>query len=277
MWKWIFSIVIISSFISYVEKDNINCSEVILASSNPVEQRSQEYYKYLSTTVRIWSNETYGSGTIIYFDSKYAYISSCGHLWKKNKTSAELKKNPSSCQITVWYHNEKKLSSPKNYKAEILFTSNSYGNDCSLLRFIPDWKPNYYPIAPLDYKIKNGMKLHSIGCDGTREVAHYAVEAVGFNEGGDLVTHKNSPRPGRSGGGLISDDDYYVGICWGTNNSQGLGVGYFTPLKIIHKKYKENGYEWLLNIFIARKIPIIDENNNRISVDENYIPLPGTK
>src|SRR5690606_24051907 len=131
-----------------------------------------------------------------------------------------------------------------------------------LLKFKPDWVPDYFPIASTDYDIKIGSKQHSTGCDLGNEVAHYEVEVVG-TRGSDLVTRNNSPRPGRSGGGLLSDDGYYIGTCWGTSDYSGTGVGYFTPLSSIHDVYSRNGYEWILEVGfgLANQIPIRDQNN----------------
>jgi len=199
----------------------------------------------------------------------------CGHLWSGSRSADELKRRPVYAKVITWYKNQNKLSSKKSYKAQVLFWSNVRGKDSSLLKFKPDWQPNYFPIATLDYEIIEGMKLHSVGCDGGREVAHYDVEFVNFR-GSDLVTRFNSPRPGRSGGGLLSTDGFYVGTCWGTSSYSGNGVGYFTPLASIHKVFSNNGYDWLLNkATIARRIPIRDYKNPNQTFPGDYLPIPG--
>jgi hypothetical protein len=102
------------------------------------------------------------------------------------------------------------------------------------------------------------------------------VEIVG-PRGNDLITTKNSPRPGRSGGGLLSNDGYYIATCWGTSDTTGGGgIGYFTPLSSIHQIYKSNGYGWLLEVnnIWARKIPILDVNNPQGTYPKDYVPIP---
>lgn len=246
----------------------------------PIEQRNREFIEYLSASVKISSNGASGSGTICYYDSKenWAYVVSCGHLWSGDKDYSS--KNKHKAKIIVWYHNENKLESSKNYEAEILFWSNKRGYDCSLLRFKPDWIPNYFPIASIDYKIKKESKLNSLGCDGGNEVARYEVSFLEYR-GIDLITEKNSPRPGRSGGGLITDTNWIVGICWGTSDVvSGNGIGYFTPLSSIHEVFIKNDHEWLLrfNEFSGRNIPIHDWDNNEKNKDFewNFIPVPTT-
>lgn len=242
----------------------------------PIEERNEKYRKWLSTGLKIQTNNASGSGTIIYFDSRdgYAYIQSCGHLWSGNMTAEEGKNRKITCKIITWYHNNIKLTPPKDYSAEVLYYSNTRGRDCSLLRFKPDWTPIYLPIAPADFVIEEGIKLHSVGCDGGREVAHYDVRYIGM-QGNDLTTTENSPRPGRSGGGLMTEY-YYIGICWGTTDISGNGNGFFTPLQSLREYNDKNGFGWLNEAGInwAQQIPIIDHNNPQQKYPKDYIPLP---
>jgi len=244
----------------------------------PQEERGIEFRKYLAASLKISVSGASGSGTLIYYDPKTheAYVTSCGHLWSGTKSAPEVAKSPVNCTVITWYKNLEKLNEPQSYPAQVLFWSNVRGYDCSLLKFKPDWVPEYFPIAPVDYIIAPGTHQHSLGCDGGREVAHYDVEIVG-PRGDDLITTKNSPRPGRSGGGLMSNDGYYIATCWGTSDTTGGGgIGYFTPLKSIHQVYKNNGYGWLLavNNVWARKIPIYDRNNPQGTYPGDYVPLP---
>ena len=246
---------------------------------DPQEQRGPQFARWLAPSFKIRVSGASGSGTLVYFDqqSGYGYVASCGHLWNGNRSAQELQRNPVSCKVITWYHNETKLDSPKEYPAEVLFWSNTRGWDSSLIRFKPDWTPKkWFPIAALDHNIPVGSRLHSCGCDGGREVAHYDVEVVGMRSN-DLITRYNSPRPGRSGGGLMDDGGWYVGTCWGTSDTQGNGIGYFTPLSSIHEVYTRNGYDWILNVRksnIAQSIPIFDWNNPQQQWPAEHIPIP---
>lgn len=242
----------------------------------PYERRDEQVRKWLAAGVKISVQNASGSGTIIYYDSKegYAYVQSCGHLWTGNMTAEQAKKKKLTCSIITWYHNEIKLEETKSYPAEVLYYFNNRGYDCSLLRFKPDWVPQYFAISPPDFQFVPNMILHSVGCDGGREIAHYDVRYLGY-KGIDIVTTENSPRPGRSGGGLMSED-YYVGICWGTTDIDGNGNGLFTPLNTLRKLNEQEGYGWLNDIGIswARQLPIIDRNNPQGVYPPDYIPLP---
>lgn len=246
----------------------------------PIEQRGPQWAKYLAASVKIQCPDCSGSGTIIYYDEKTntAWVATCGHLWNGHMNGDEGRQRNVACKVVTWYHNEQKLAEPKSYPARVHFYMSGGGGDTGLVSFQPDWKPEYFPIAPLDYKIEPGTRLHSCGCDGGREVAHYDVRVTGYS-GNNLNTVENSPRPGRSGGGLMSDDGYYVATCWGTSSYSGNGEGYFTRLSLIHSMWNQFGYGFLLNIepALARKIPVIDRNSPQGNYPKEYILLPRKK
>ncbi len=247
-----------------------------LTGGVPVPERDEKHNRWLSASVGVKVRGGVGSGTIVYYDSKegYAYVQSCGHLWKG---AIDSRVTRSGCELLVWYHNDKKLSSPETYKAEILYSNGDvWTNDVSLLRFKPNWAPNYMPIAPLDYKLVTNTMLHSLGCDKSQEVAHYAVKYIGFDMNKVLyATTENSPRPGRSGGGLMNDD-YLIGICRSTSNVDGTGTGFFTKLGTIHKANTDHGYDFLNKVsgMLVRKIPVIDRNGPQGKYSPDYIPVP---
>lgn len=248
----------------------------------PVENRSREYIKWLQSSFKISVGGGSGSGTLCYYEpsSNTAYIISCGHLWSGN-----MRANQSNvwANVITWYHNEKKLPAPRSYPAKVVFYSNDAGYDCSLLAFRPDWIPQiYYPIARAK-QFKRGERFHSVGCDHGEEVADYVVELIDIapdpRGGLALVTQYNSPRPGRSGGGLMDQNGYFLGICWATSRKDGTGTGYFTPLEAIQAVYTREGYGFLLNQplpGLARKIPILDHNKPGRRFREDYIILPNS-
>lgn len=238
------------------------------------EERDEKYEDLLRVSVKVSVQGSAGSGTICHYDpeSGMAYILSCGHLWSGDRSYDP--SNPSRAKITVWYQEGSRLNRPATYEAEALFWSNSRGHDVSLLRFRPDWTPRYAQIVPATY-IKPGTRLNSMGCDGGGEVARYEV-VVDEGGGMDIVTRLNSPRPGRSGGGLLTDDCLIVGVCWGTSDtSSGDGTGFFTPLASCRETFKKSGFEWLFNpLSDARAIPIVDRDHPAKSLDLHYLPLP---
>jgi hypothetical protein len=247
----------------------------------PVEQRGPEYKRWLQNSFKIRVPGASGSGTLCWYDrgTNTAWVISCGHLWSGTRSAQSLRSDPpNGVFISTWYQNDIKLPRARSYLAKVHFYSNRDGYDISLLSFNPDWIPEgYFPIAPPNYVVRPGQMAHSMGCDKGSEVAHYSVEIIG-RRGEDLVTRRNSPRAGRSGGGLVDDSGYYIGICWGTSDYSGTGVGYFTPLPAINQHFQNEGFGFLLNRpppFNARRIPIYDHMKPGTQYPPEYIPLPG--
>jgi hypothetical protein len=239
----------------------------------PNEQRDERYARFLSASVKISVNGSAGSGTICYYDSSsgWAYVASCGHLWSGSRSYGDGLQE--KARVIVWRHNEARLEEPREYDAEVLFWSNERGYDSSLLRFKCDWKPEYFPIS-YNFNLKKGDILNSMGCDGGREVARYEVRFV-EKRNIDIITELNSPRPGRSGGGLITNGGELVGICWGTSDTSGKGIGYFTPFSSIKAVFSKNNHGWLLKVKRnAETVPIIDWDRPGTKYEGAFIPLP---
>lgn len=209
----------------------------------PIANRTASVENFLSSSVKIRTVDSIGSGTIIYFDSKsgFAYVQSCGHLWNNPTKNAEVVKNQ------------------KTHQAEILYCSNE--DDVSLLRFKPDWIPNYFSLAVSNYQLSPGTQLHSTGCDGDAEPADYIVNVL-YVDNDQIFTTRNSPRPGRSGGGLLSDDGSFLGVCRATSDPEGKGIGLFVSLQTVKRLNLKYGYGWLneVNEDLLDQIPIIDHN-----------------
>ena len=245
-----------------------------LVASAPNEQRDEKYIGLLGISLKIHVNGASGSGTICHYDesSGVAHVISCGHLWSGNMKYTHGSILPRA-KVTTWYKNGKKLNSSESFEAEVLFWSNDRGYDVSLLRFKPDWVPEFAPIDG-SFRLERGTVLNSMGCDGGHEVARYEVEFHKISDM-DIITNKNSPRPGRSGGGLVTDCGRIVGVCWGTSDiHSGNGIGYFTPVSSIKKVFCENQHGWLLDVVGFRHIPILDRDAPGSTYDPDYVPHP---
>ena len=236
------------------------------------EERGPEFRKWLAPSVRIGG----GSGTMCHYDGQWMYVISCGHLFPRGmKTAAQYKNSPSSRTIEVFYQNDVKLDRVKRYKAEVLCHVWQGVWDVSLMRFKPDWhNPRTMSIASDDYELTPETEYHSCGCDGRSEVAHYLVTYLRERERGSvtevLTSTKNGPRRGRSGGGVFTEDGQLVFIC---SRGDG-GAAYWTSLNQIHKFLNQEGFEFVLQGSIARRIPIKDRNGPQKDYPKDYIPLP---
>lgn len=187
----------------------------------------------LQAAIKVISSSNVGSGTIIYHKDKTAYAISAGHLWTEG----------TKCEVEY---------EGKRIPAELFFYEDTPGFDCSLLTFSLDKCPEYFPIAPENHVITVGQQYSSPGCDNNDSPTNYEVEYMGFRklnavEEPVLTTAKNSPKPGRSGGGLL-DNKYLVGVCFATSAQDGTGYGFFTSLSSIRHTFTTRNYEWLLDV-----------------------------
>lgn len=277
--KWIFNAVLLAAMAlplrAGASEKPIFYEGGTVSSASLQEQRDSRYFPLLSMSVKINVSGASGSGTICDFDrsSGVAHVISCGHLWSGNKKYDIKERIRPKAKIVVWYKNSEKLSEPESFDAEVLFWSNDRGYDVSLIRFKPDWEPRFAPIDR-NFVPRQGMVLNSMGCDGGKEVARYGVVFSEYRSP-DIITVRNSPRPGRSGGGLINDEGRLVGVCWGTSDvSSGDGIGYFTPTSSIEKVFEENGYGWLLKVARPKPIPIVDREDKNAVYAPDYVPVP---
>lgn len=253
-------------------------------TGEPTAKRDKQYRLYLQSSVMIKFNDSLASGTICYYDDKTneSYVLSCGHIFKGNMDPQSLETNLLlKTQIIVFYKNNKKLIKPKIYQADVICYNNDY--EISLMKFSPDWViKNYFPIAPSTFKVKQGDVFESTGCDYSSEPASYTVKIVkGMNLGENFITMLNSPRPGRSGGGLLTKGNYCIGIAWGTSEFDGTGYGFFVPLRRIHEYFnKFEEVKWILDVGmydrVINMIPIYNSATGQFhnNPSNGYIPLP---
>lgn len=234
------------------------------------EERGSDFIRWLSSSVRIGG----GSGTMVYYDDtrNEMYVLSCGHLYRMGRGRSGENKKFST--VEVFYQNDKKLPQPKSYKAEYLCHVWDGNYDVSLMKFQPDWKdPWCLPIAPITYKMQVGQWYHNVGCDGMRETAHYLVQFTKERISGvtEIICENNSPRGGRSGGGLISDDGFVVGI----TSRAGSNMGIWSSVQQIHKFLGEEGFQFILEgTMLARRIPIMDRSIRQGKYAKSYMPMP---
>lgn len=250
----------------------LHAVKVSFTGAAPVPNRDESVKKWLIPSVRIRVPGAAGSGTICYYDpvKRVAYVISCAHLFKRGDTQAT---------IEVFYKNNVKLPVPQKYKAKVIsFKVGYYEDDISIMSFEPDWIPDtWFPIAPANHPVVLGDRYFSAGCDSASEVACYFVKP--YEIGSDfLATRENSPRPGRSGGGLMDVDGWYVGICVRTSDVSGNGTGFFVHLKTIHEYCNNNNLAFLLNVQrpndLLSIIPIVDRNGPQGNYPPRYIPVP---
>jgi len=194
----------------------------------------------MQASVRVNHPES-SSGTVIHVaalgDGRYtAYVLSTGHMGKRTEPSVEF-----------FYLDGKKLAKPQTAQGRIVFLVEngvSQGVDFCVIEVDAKGKPAAVPIAKKD--VGKGVTCLSIGCDMGSLPTAYQCKVVKVKKH-QYALERDTPRPGRSGGGLFHDGKL-VGVCWGcyqSGNGQGL-TGMFTRASTIRRLLASAGYENLL-------------------------------
>ena len=247
------------------------------------EERGPEWVRWLSTAVRVNG----ASGTMCHYDrtQNWMYVITAGHLFDK----MQYRLGRTTVRVDVFYWGTQKLARPRTYAAVLLGTvyehdtENHHAYDVALLRFHPDWaNPQYSPIAPKDFKLEFGRYYHSVGCDQVEpmtmsEPAHY-LDMYWYDDpiGSGLtqvMTYKDYPRGGRSGGGVFTDDGQLVFIC-SRRHGEGPKGGSWTSLNQIYHFLNETGYGFVADDIPARRKQIVDLDHPGYAKPREFILVP---
>lgn len=246
-----------------------------------------KYWDLMESSVRIKSEKQaspkneffFGSGTIIYSSNHKNYVLTCGHLFDGKINT---------CMIHIIYLNGKKLETVKEYKAQVVFLS--IAEDVSLVFFTSDEKfLPYKPMAPSQLILKDGDVVESCGADGVlykdkKYMCSYTVQIQLFAD--KIQTHvKNSPTPGRSGGGLMHKN-MIIGVCSGNaggtvrNTPKGKvynydGNGIYINVSVVKRLLKGTKHDWLCEVYKNKLTKPITINGRQSSTKQ--LPKPKIK
>lgn len=221
----------------------------------PLADRVAGAATYMEPTCQVVYKGMWGSGTVIRSDAigGDVWVLSCGHIFtgvSGRMSAKECARVEPRCDLTFFYRGGVRLAKPERRPGTLVFYHCDGMDDVSLIRssaFGGGFRS--VGLAPPGYRLARGTRLHSPGCDGGGEVADYrSVYWRGLRDAGGqagYVTVENSPRPGRSGGGLMTREPYLVGVCCRTSEIGGRGLGYFMTLDQVRSALRSEGFGWL--------------------------------
>jgi S1-C subfamily serine protease len=181
-----------------------------------------------------------GSGALIGKSGPFVYILTAQHLVKRAE----------GFEITVFL----KDSDPKPktvYRSAKVIAEMEGLADLALIRLTStDDMPGFVRVCP-ETKVQNlPGKVLALGCEAGKGPAGLLENVARKklarrDDGNELVSfwevdHKHAR--GRSGGPLVDQRGYLVGVCSGSNREK----SYFTHVVEIHGFLKRNGFRWLL-------------------------------
>jgi S1-C subfamily serine protease len=179
-----------------------------------------------------------GSGALIGKSGPFVYVLTAQHLVKRAER----------LEITVF----PKDSSPEPrtvYRSAKVVAEMEGLADLALVRLTTtDDMPAFLRVCPQTKVQKLPGKVLAVGCEEGKKPAglleDVARKKLARRDDETLVSfwevdHKHAP--GRSGGPLVDQRGYLVGVCSGSNRDK----SYFTHVVEIHGFLKRNGFRWL--------------------------------
>ncbi len=195
----------------------------------------------LAATVRIYNpgKNSEGSGVLLSSTGPFVYILTAHHIIA----------GADEVQITIFAAKDG-AKAPKVYPHGRIVARSADIRDLALIR-VPASENmlTVLPICPAGGLTKaDGFPALALGCDsqGPTAIACNALarKKVRLKADGEIGTFWETPgtvKKGRSGGPLINERGYIIGICSGTSD----GKGYFTHLDEIHRFLRKNAFSWL--------------------------------
>ncbi len=168
-----------------------------------------------------------GSGTIIDARDGEALILTCGHIFRESNGQGRIDVDlfgPAAAQ-----------------KVPGRLISYNLDGDVGLVAIRPPGPVKVAPVAPPDYRVKEGDAVVSVGCNnGDRpSVRHSRVTSLDKYQGPANIEVAGIPVEGRSGGGLFTDDGKVIGVCFAADPRDKEGL--YAALRSIHAQLDKAG------------------------------------
>jgi len=193
----------------------------------------------LAGTVRVVNlpQKTTGSGVIVKQSDPFVYILTADHLVGKGEGLEIHTFSPGSKSASIY--------------RSVRVVARQEDDDLALLRLTTaDRMPGSIRMCS-PQRVPGGKNLAVLtaGCDGDTPTCVVdcllGKKQVRRRPGGPATwvwEAEKAPAAGRSGGPLIDNRGYLLGVCSGASNNK----GYFSHTEVIHRFLKDNGLKWLL-------------------------------
>ena len=178
------------------------------------------------TVVRITLkyNDSPGSGTVISSTDEESIILTCAHIFHVKGTQPRPDQFKLPVQVELF---DGKLGGPGGQTVRPLgrpmggeVIDYDFGRDVALVRIRPGRVLPASPIVPEGWSPREGMKMSTVGCTNGEDATAWSTTITdpsfsGLSEKPDYeaIQCLYSPRRGRSGCGLFTEDGYLAGVC----------------------------------------------------------------
>jgi thiol-disulfide isomerase/thioredoxin len=172
-----------------------------------------------------------GSGTIIDRRGDEALVLTCGHIFRDSNGKG---------RITVdWFG----AGEPHHLDGRLV--SYDLTHDVGLVAICTSDPVGVVRVAPLGYRITEGMAVTSVGCNNgdPPTVRRSKITRLNRYVGPASIHVGDRPVEGRSGGGLFSGDGYVIGVCNAADPN--YDEGFFAALSLIHAELDRDRFEFV--------------------------------
>ncbi len=213
-----------------------------LPTQRPADFPAELQVRALAGTVRVYNplKKTQGSGVIVGRTGGFVYILTAHHI----VTGAD------GVEITV-FTEKSDPKAHKVYRGARVIAKAADARDLALVRLQADDKTlSIVRICPRGATPKaDGFPALALGCSadqGATAVVYDALSKKKIRRKADTESayfweSAGAVVKGRSGGPLIDQRGFVIGICSGAND----GKGYYTHTEEIHRFLKQNAFDWL--------------------------------
>jgi len=190
--------------------------EALAAAGPEMAQNKQAAEKCLAASVRLKVEDpggnSVGSGTIIDARDGEALVLTCGHIFRESKGKGSV------------YVDLFGPGAPKRLTAHLI--GFDLKRDVGLVSFHTDAPVAAARLAPVDFKVKRGDLVISVGCDNGREPSVRASHVTNTDKflPPPNIQVAGQPVEGRSGGGLFTSDGMVIGVCNAADPSDNEGL-----------------------------------------------------
>jgi hypothetical protein len=163
-----------------------------------------------------------GSGTIIDARNGKALILTCGHIFRDSQGKGKI-------DVDVFTPGGLQRAQGQLVSYSVPDLNGQEGNakaDIGLVAISVNGPVATAPVAPLGFRLGQGMAVASVGCNGgdIPSVRRSQVTSLNKFVGAPNVQVAGQPVEGRSGGGLFSAEGYVVGVCNAADPSDKEGL-----------------------------------------------------
>jgi hypothetical protein len=172
-----------------------------------------------------------GTGTIVDARQGEALILTCGHIFRDSQEKGHATGEGTNRHITVDLFGP---VSADNVPGRLICFDET--RDVGLLSIHVPGPVTVVHVAPSGYRVSRGDRVINVGCNNGESptVRHAAVASLDRYLGPPNIEVTGQPLPGRSGGGLFTEDGLLIGVCNAADRDDNQGL--YAALASVHEE-----------------------------------------